>query len=239
MKRFLLFFAILIPSLGHAQWIFPWIQLTNSDSISYLPFNNSHAIAVQGQIIHIVFTDRRDGAAEVFYKRSLDGGMNWDPDVRLTADDNIFSGRATIAVWSNEVHVVWMDHRDGNNELYYKRSINNGNTWSNDMRLTNNGFNSEYPSMAVEFQTLHLVWNDDRSGQHEIYYKRSTNGGLSWSSDMRLTNNNGDSFKPGVAVSDSLVHILWEDLRNGTSEIFYKGSSNSGMTWSNDVKMSK
>jgi len=193
---------------------------------------------VIGQVVHIVYTDRRDGAGEVFYKRSLDGGSTWDTDMRLTADDNIFSGRATIAAWNNQVHIVWMDRRDGNNELYYKRSTNNGNTWTDDTRLTTDNAISEYPSLALEFQTLHLVWNDSRHGNNEICYKRSINGGLSWTADTRITNNVGDSYKPSVAVSDTLVHVLWEDLRNGTSEIFYKNSRNSGSTWSNDMKLS-
>ena len=230
--------ALFLPTLSAAQFTFPSQQLTNTDSISYLPYSNSRAIVASGQSIHIVFTDRRDGAGEVFYKRSLDGGMNWEPDVRLTTDDNIFSGRATIAAWNSEIHVVWADRRDGNYELYYKRSVNNGNTWSNDSRLTNNASNSEYPSLSVEFQSLHLTWNDDRNGQDEVYYKRSMNGGLSWTSDIRLTDNIGDSFKPSVATSDTLIHVLWEDLRNGKSEIFYKHSTDNGMTWSNDVKMS-
>ncbi|HZV71133.1 MAG TPA: SBBP repeat-containing protein [Saprospiraceae bacterium] len=214
------------------------VQLTDSDSISYLPYTNAQCIAVSGQIVHIVWTDRRDGADEVFYKRSMDGGINWDADVRLTADDNIYSGRANIVVWNNEVHVVWMDRRDGNNELYYKRSINNGNTWGNDTRLTTNSSTSENPSLVIDFQTLHLAWNDKRDGQNEIYYKRSTNGGLSWTADTRLTNNAGESIKPSVAIADTLVHVIWEDLRNGTSEIFYKRSLNNGMAWGNDTKLS-
>ena len=237
MKQFLLLLAVITPVMAFSQFT-PDTRLTNADSISYTPYNNSRCIAVHDQTIHITWTDRRDGAGEVFYKRSLDGGMTWSDDLRLTADDGEFSGRATIAVWTNEVHLVWMDRRDGNNELYYKRSLNNGSTWSDDVRLTNNASISEYPSLAINFQSLHLVWNDDRHGAHEIYYKRSLNGGLSWGADTRITNNAGDSYKASVAVSDTTVHVAWEDLRNGTSEIFYKKSNDNGVMWSNDVKLS-
>ena len=159
MKWLTLLLLAFLPCCLSGQFTSPPTQLTDSDSISYLPTNNARAMAVQGQTVHIVFTDRRDGAAEVFYKRSLDGGSTWEPDRRITTDDNIFSGRATIAAWNNEVHIVWMDRRDNNNELYYSRSINNGNSFSTPTRLTNNGSTSEYPSLAVDFQSLHLVWN--------------------------------------------------------------------------------
>jgi hypothetical protein len=228
---------MITPVMAFSQFT-PDTRLTNADSTSYTPFSNSRCIAVNGQSVHLTWSDRRDGAGEVFYKRSLDGGMTWSDDLRLTEDDGEFSGRATIALWNNEIHLVWMDRRDGNNELYYKRSVNNGATWEDDVRLTNNASISEYPSLAINFQTLHLVWNDDRHGANEIYYKRSLNGGLSWGADTRLTNNAGDSYKASVAVSDMTVHVAWEDLRNGTSEIFYKKSIDNGMMWGNEVKLS-
>ena len=153
MKLILLLLTFIFPCLLHGQFTLQQ-RLSESDSISYLPYNNSNAISVIGQVVHIVYTDRRDGAGEVFYKRSLDGGMSWDTDKRLTDDDNVFSGRATIAAWNNQIHIVWMDRRDGNNELYYKRSTNNGNTWSDDVRLTNDGAISEYPSMASKADAL-------------------------------------------------------------------------------------
>ncbi|MBK8381495.1 MAG: hypothetical protein IPL16_06280 [Ignavibacteria bacterium] len=34
------------------------------------------------------------------------------------------------------VHVVWYDYRDGNSEIYYKRLIDGGVSWSADMQLT-------------------------------------------------------------------------------------------------------
>jgi hypothetical protein len=237
MKWYFLFILAVLPFMASAQYT-PGSRLTVSDSISYTPYNNSHGMAVHDQSVHIAWTDRRDGAGEVYYKRSLDGGITWENDVRITPDDNIFSGRATIALWNNEIHIVWMDRRDGNNELYYTRSTNNGNTWSDEVRLTVDAANSEYPSLAVDFQSLHLVWNDTRHGASEIYYKRSTNGGLSWSDDIRFTNNAGDSYKPSVAVVDTLVHVAWEDLRNGPSEILYNHSTDNGLTWGTDVKLS-
>jgi hypothetical protein len=237
MKWYILPVLAALPFMAAAQFT-PHNRLTASDSISYTPYNNSHGMAVHDQSVHIAWTDRRDGAGEVYYKRSLDGGITWGNDIRITPDDDVFSGRATIALWKNEIHIVWMDRRDGNNELYYTRSTNNGNTWSDEVRLTDDAANSEYPSLAVDFQSLHLVWNDTRHGASEIYYKRSTNGGLSWSDDIRFTNHAGDSYKPSVAVVDSLVHVAWEDIRNGTSEIFYNHSSDNGITWGTDEKLS-
>jgi hypothetical protein len=56
----------------------------------------------------------------------------------------------------------------------------------------------------------------------EIYYKRSSDDGLSWSSDVRLTNNSDTSKCPSVAVLGPIVHVVWYDHRDGNDEIYYK-----------------
>ena len=76
------------------------------------------------------------------------------------------------------MHVVWYDNRDGNNEIYYKRSTDAGINWGADTRLTNNTAYSEYPSVAVSGSVVHVVWNDYRDGNSEIYYKRNPTGNL-------------------------------------------------------------
>jgi hypothetical protein len=120
------------------------------------------------------------------------------------------------------VHVAWQDERDGNLEIYYKRSTDGGVSWGTDTRLTNNSARSWDPSLAVSGPVVHLIWADERNGNLEIYYKRSTDGGVSWGTDTRLTNNFADSWHPSVAVSGSVVHVIWEDSRDGNWEIYYK-----------------
>jgi len=72
--------------------------------------------------------------------------------------------------------VIWQDYRDGNGEIYYKRSTDAGLNWEADTRLTNNSANSWYPCISVSDSVVHVVWYDDRDGNNEIYYKRNPTG---------------------------------------------------------------
>jgi hypothetical protein len=74
------------------------------------------------------------------------------------------------------VHVVWQDYRDVNSEIYYKRSSNGGTTWGTDTRLTNNSASSGLPSIAVSGSVVHVVWEDNRDTEIEVYYKRNPTG---------------------------------------------------------------
>ena len=206
-------------------------RLTNDLATSRNP-----AISVSGSIVHIVWPDERDGVGEIYYKRSTDNGLSWEPDTRLT-DVLAYSGNSSLAVFGSSVHAVWEDYRDLNQEIYYKHSTDSGQTWGTDMRLTNNSALSWTPSIAAINSIVHLVWRDERDGNNEIYYKKSIDGGTNWGVDTRLTINPSNSFSPSIAVYDSLVNIVWDDDRDGNSEVYYKRSSDSGSNWSPDIRL--
>jgi hypothetical protein len=207
------------------------IQLTNAGSLRY------PAISVSASELHVVWQDYRDGNWEIYYKGSANGGANWGNDTRLTVQ-NGWSNDPSVSVSGNDVHVVWSDDRDGNEEIYYKRSIDGGTSWSGDIRLTNAPSNSYNPVVAVNGQDVHVVWHDYRnSGSPEIYYKHSGDGGISWSADTRLTNNPFDSNNPSVSVSGSSVHVAFSSFRDGNSEIYYKRSTNDGLSWEADTRL--
>ncbi len=207
-------------------------RLTNNSAISELP-----SIAVLGSVVHVVWVDLRDGEDEIYYKRSTDGGNNWESDTALTNDDNVTSWLPSVLVSGSIVHVIWRDLRDGNREIYYKRSADEGISWDSDMRLTNAPLDSFFPSGTVSGPSIHIVWVDERDGNPEIYYKRSTDAGLSWEADIRLTNNSAMSSVPCVSVSGSVVHVVWDDLRDTNWEIYYKPSTDGGISWGADSRL--
>lgn len=188
---------------------------------SYPATSGPPSVAVSGASVHVVWYDLRTGNAEIFYRRSTDGGATWQADTALT-NDPAGSYLPSIAVASNMIHVSWFDERDGNKELYYKRSLDDGLTWGPDVRLTNDPADSYRPSVAVSGNNVHLAWYDNRDGNTEIFYKRSTDNGASWSPDTSLTNDANDSFYPSVALAGTKVHLVWTDNRDGNQEIYYK-----------------
>jgi hypothetical protein len=113
------------------------------------------------------------------------------------------------------LHLTFFDDRDGNREIYYKRSNNGGASWSPDVRLTNNPAISHFPAIAAWGSGIHVVWEEYRDGNGEIYYSRSTDGGATWAANTRLTNNPSSSLSPSIAVVDNHVHLTWFDQRDG------------------------
>jgi hypothetical protein len=105
--------------------------------------------------------------------------------------------------------------------------------WSAVRRLTWTSGYSIYQAIAVDsFGYLHLVWSEETPEDYEIYYKRSTDGGTSWSSNRRLTWSSGNSLNPNIAVDSSGgVHVVWSDYAPGNYEIYYRRSTDGGFSW--------
>jgi PKD repeat protein len=205
--------------------------------ITYTPgLSSSASISVSGSNVHLSYHDNSDGNWEIYYKRSTDGGLTWDPDIRLT-DDPSTSLNPTICATGPVLHVVWDDYRDGNKEIYYKRSTDNGQSWGEDIRLTNNAYHSWVAWVCASGSDVYVVWDDDRDDNHEIYFKRSTDEGLTWGADTRLTNNDGESQFPKLAVSGTGLFVVWVDDSDGNQEIYYKHSPDKGITWEPDERL--
>lgn len=213
------------------------VRLTNEPALSSTTQNtNARCIASSGDTVHVVWYDNRDGASpEIYYKRSIDGGVNWGADTRIT--NNIyFSSNPSVSVSGSVVHIVWQENRDGNYEIYYRRSTDGGTSWGTDTRLTNDSSPSRYPCVAVSGMFVYVVWHDWNT--LDIFYKRSTDGGISWAADTNLTNDVAASWYPSVSASGSFVHVVWMDGNGVFWDIKYKRSSNGGISWGLDIPLS-
>lgn len=177
--------------------------------------------------IHIVWSDDASGTEQIYYKRSSDGGESWSPLKKLTWVSSDLEGQDIVAGTSSCLHLIWRGNAPGNYEIYYKRNKDGGETWTAAERLTWTAESSVCPAMAAHPSgPLSIVWTDNTPGNWEIFYKKSTDGGLAWTSQKRLTWTSGYSYSPALVVDYSgLVHLVWEDNLPGQSEIYYKNGN--------------
>ena len=187
-------------------------------------------VAVNGLNVYAVWYDNTSGGYEIYFKRSIDGGITWPASQRLT-----FSPRdayvPAIAVSGTSLYVVWVEGSDAayTDDVYFKKSTDGGATWQATQRLTYST-DSSYPDMDlaldVSGSNVYVVWYDDPTGSQEIYFRKSTNGGVTWQAAQRLTFVSGWSWKPVVVADGSSIHVVWAG-----DGILYKKSTNGGASW--------
>jgi hypothetical protein len=179
----------------------------------------------------------------------------WEPDTRLTYDDSLsyfgYPTQWSIATdLSGRVHVVWTDQRDPQYciEVYYKRSTDNGAIWESDMPLTtNSSYYQEKACVVTDNQNrVHVVYTEfyySGSGFHPVvHYKRSTNGGISWGTEIDITSLEGDFAGHTSLASDLTDHVymLYAD-QTGVAywhlDNFFIRSTDGGQTWGSNIRL--
>ncbi|UCF07280.1 MAG: hypothetical protein JSW28_06405, partial [Thermoplasmata archaeon] len=83
--------------------------------------------------------------------------------------------------------------------------------WKGEVCLSDGSQELWGKDIAVWGNDVHIVWSDKKTGDYEIYYKRSIDNGLNWSNDKILSNSSGWDMSPNMAVFDNYVHVVFED----------------------------
>jgi predicted neuraminidase len=224
----------LAAQVAQADWQ-PGQRLTWTSGDSSVP---RLAVDSSGSL-HLVWEDDTPGNYDVYYKKSTDGGGTWTVSKRLTWTAGSSSHPAIAVDSEDTLHVVYDETAPGDYEIYYLRSADGGDTWSAPKRLTWTKERSWDAAIAVDSSDgLHVFWADAIPGNFEIYYKKSPDGGVTWSTNKRLTWTADDSFGPSIAVDPSGdLYAAWYDYTPGPADIYYKKSTDGGAVWSTTKRL--
>jgi hypothetical protein len=139
--------------------------------------------------------------------------------------------RSIAADEGGGLHAVWQTTQDGRSHVYYRRSQNDGKTWENAQRLSEEAGSHGHPSIAVSGDDVFVVWHGSRSGNKpSVYLRRSNDGGRTWG-DAKIVCDNGTAAHASLAVFDKTVHLIWKDSRAGDTEVYYRRSVDGGRTF--------
>lgn len=128
--------------------------------------------------------------SDVFFARSTDGGVTFDPPVRLNTDPQQAGNWQWLPVMSiapnGRIDVVWHDTRASGvanlSELYYTCSSDGGLTWSVNQKVSNQwdsylGWGSfasvgEYNQMVSDNVGADLAWTATFNGEMDVFHTR-------------------------------------------------------------------
>jgi hypothetical protein len=147
---------------------------------------------------------------------------------------------ARVAEHGNNVYVVWTDDTTGNEDIYFKRSIDNGTTFGSTENLSNNPGNSTDARVAEHGNNVYVAWTDDTTGNGDIYFKRSIDNGTTFAEIENLSiNSTSPSTGPEVSAVGKNVYVVWQDMVSGSNEIFYRHSNDTGEKFRGVSELSK
>jgi len=218
------------------------------------------AIALVGHDPVVAWVDERDVGFEgepvehIYAARGHDGGMSFDPAVRVDAGatdplaahlDNKWG--PTLATARNAVYAAWADFRRYNWDIFLARSDDGGATWGPNVEVDD--FPDleridERPSIAVERRgPVHVAWTDLRAREPDtnIFYARSDDHGASFTPNRQLDDSKTafdvdhetptNQWHPSLAADHRALFVAWQDDRFGNDDILFTTSFDGGATF--------
>lgn len=227
--------AIDISSGSDAQWPVP---VVGADGTVYVAWCNYSPLSIR-------------------LDKSTDGGVTFGTD-QILADVSFYPGGSInggIAVFPypameaditggtnhGNLYVAYLDYGIGSDtDIFFKRSTNGGASWSPAVRINDdaegNGRDQFHPWITIdEMGTISVIFldrrNDPGNYYYDLYMTQSSDGGLSWSENVRISDISSDPQAGqiragllgeyiGVTSANGRVNALWTDTRNGHQDAF-------------------
>src|SRR5207253_1299478 len=110
--------------------------------------------------------------------------------------------------------------------------------FSRPVNASNSAGNSQLPQIAVDERgNINMVWLDDSPGNFSVFFSKSSDGGVTFSSPMNLSSSPGGAARfPQIAVDfNARIYVAWFDSNSGNPSIFLRRSTDGGATFSTAI----
>ena len=194
----------------------------------------------QGRIMEDIFvTPPTNATTKIFVGETASEGNT--PNVQYTNYPSR-SIKPNLSIDSNgHLHLVWMDDRDGDWQIYYSTSTDNGETWSDESKISTWSTYCYEPTLTVDAQNnIHIFWHGysyglegpaNGEGGGRLFYWNST-----LSDEVDLFPDLW-AISPDIAIgTDGKMHLVFAGKLNDRGiiypDLYYSYSIDNGHTWS-------
>jgi hypothetical protein len=197
----------------------------------------------------------------IMLSRSTDGGTSFTAPLTVS-DVGGVQWPVPVVGPGGALYIAWVNYYPP--AIKFDKSTNGGVSFGPDRTITpvdygDNYLNGgiwvfSYPAMDVDITGgsyngyVYVAYMDIGAGYDtDIFFKRSTNGGNTWSAPVRLNDdavgNGRDQFHPWLTVDESgRISVVFLDRRNDPNNYLYDcymtHSEDGGLTWSENVRIS-
>lgn len=220
-------------AIGHTQ---------NETPIAASPINTNNVLSGAN--------DYRNGDASGGFFASTDGGGSWFDALVTRGPVGYYFDAAGDPVTSVDntgrmyAAYIAFDRNSDENGLYVQTSTDNGSSWSDPVAVIDHiGPGShdfeDKPYAACDYSpgspylnNYYITWTKFSSGS-PIYFSRSTDGGASFLTPIRISTSGSCQFSCPAVGPNGEVYAVWFDYTNST--IKFDKSTNGGLNWGSDI----
>jgi hypothetical protein len=211
------------------------------------------SIALSGNNIYVAWWDNKTGNNEISFARSTDNGKTFDKTINLSNAKGA-SADSQIATQGYNVYVSWWDNQTGSWNVFSRASTDGGKTFGDAVMLKSIGSSplkklTAPPSDTIPVDTAvaasgnneYVMWWDNKTGNWEVSFAKSTDNGKTFGSPMNISNSS-DAHSLGARIAadqGSNVYISWVDIdeKTGQKQVLFRASNDNGQAFGNPVML--
>ena len=91
--------------------------------------------------------------------------------------------------------------------------------------------------MASSGNNLYIVWPDNKTGNWELFFTRSIDGGHIFEVPINISNNTSFSANATIIAHENHVSITWWDNKTGEIQPFVRSSHDNGESFENALML--
>jgi hypothetical protein len=179
------------------------------------------AVASDNGKAYVTWVDYNDGDGDIYF-RYFDG-VKWAQEQEISIDSsNEHQDYPSLVSDGDHVYVAWVNYKDGDGDIYFREF--DGNKWDQPLEISIDLKTEEQilPSIAADNGHIHVVWQDERDGDKDIFYRYFNK--IKWGpiEEISSDKNNEVQDHPAITAKDYGVHIVWQDYGDGYADIYYR-----------------
>ena len=164
----------------------------------------SPRIAISGIFVYVAWK-----ADKLWLSRSSDHGVSFGSpqDISLSVQ---YPSLVQLVAAAKNVYVMFSGYEPYYDKAFIARSNNQGGNFTLPLRLSNAW--SEGPHLSARGYRADMVWSDRTTGNFEVRYTHTADGGRHWSRVQNVSKSSPDSTDAWIAIApDGDVAVTWEE----------------------------
>ncbi len=179
----------------------------------------------------------------------------------------VVQGSQPVVTSDGAVYVGWIDSTDdeafrGVAQIWVAKSTDGGKTFSQPVKASEflepdfnprtaffRSWGGAFPKVAAgptgDVSIVYVAKPPSKpTDDGDVYFVRSSDGGKTWSQQVRVNDDETPTFQAFPAVSvdpKGAIHVMWGDFRDDKSEkrynIYYSKSEDGGKTWGENIRV--
>jgi hypothetical protein len=193
-------------------------------------------VVAVGEKVYVTWATNKTGNWEVLFRASNDSGRTFGDKINLSNSPNADSIDPSVAAsGENNVHVSLIDSSSGNMDTYVTTSTDGGKTFGPLVRINGTGTMpqeslvipldsaladeaEENTAIAASNNNVYVVSWDKKSGNWEVFFAASNDGGATFGDTINLSNTaDAKSDRAWLTVEGNNVYVSWWEMTGGNS----------------------